>query len=58
MASKIFLNLAIKDLKKSIAFFKEPEFAFNSKFTDDYATCMNIAQNIFAKLVTMQPFKT
>ena len=57
MASKIFLNLAVKDLKKSIDFFTELGFSFNPKFTDDYATCMIIAENIFAMLVTEQRFK-
>lgn len=57
MASKIFLNLAVKDLKKSIDFFTKLGFSFNPQFTDEQATCMIIAENIFAMLVTEQRFK-
>lgn len=57
MASKIFLNLAVKDLKKSIDFFTELGFSFNPQFTDEHATCMIIGENIFAMLVTEQRFK-
>ena len=57
MASKIFINLAVKDLKKSIDFFTTLGFSFNPKFTDEQATCMIIGENIFAMLVTEQRFK-
>ena len=57
MASKIFLNLAVKDLKKSIDFFTTLGFSFNPKFTDEQAACMIIGENIFAMLVTEQRFK-
>lgn len=57
MASKIFLNLAVKDLKKSIDFFTTLGFSFNPQFTDATATCMIIGENIFAMLVTEQRFK-
>jgi predicted lactoylglutathione lyase len=57
MASKIFVNLAVKDLKKSIIFFTKLGFTFNPQFTDESATCMIIAENIFAMLVTEERFK-
>jgi predicted lactoylglutathione lyase len=57
MASKIFINLAVKDLKKSIDFFATLGFSFNPQFTDEQATCMIIGENIFAMLVTEQRFK-
>ncbi|PIF62400.1 VOC family protein [Flavobacterium sp. 11] len=57
MASKIFINLAVKDLKKSIDFFTSLGFSFNPQFTDEQATCMIIGENIFAMLVTEQRFK-
>ncbi|RKS93724.1 hypothetical protein BC952_1565 [Flavobacterium limicola] len=57
MASKIFLNLAVKDLKKSIDFFTTLGFSFNPQFTDEHATCMIIGENIFVMLVTEQRFK-
>jgi predicted lactoylglutathione lyase len=57
MASKIFLNLAVKGLKKSIDFFTTLGFSFNPQFTDEHATCMIIGENIFVMLVTEQRFK-
>lgn len=57
MASKNFINLAVKDLKKSIDFFTTLEFSFNPQFTDEHATCMIIGKNIFVMLVTEQRFK-
>ncbi|TDE26925.1 glyoxalase/bleomycin resistance/extradiol dioxygenase family protein [Flavobacterium ranwuense] len=57
MVSKIFINLAVKDLKKSIDFFTTLGFSFNPQFTDEHATCMIIGENIFAMLVTEQRFK-
>lgn len=57
MASKIFVNLPVKDLKKSIEFFSSLGFTFNPQFTDETATCMIIADNIFAMLLTEARFK-
>jgi predicted lactoylglutathione lyase len=57
MASKIFINLAVKDLKKSIDFFTKLGFSFNPQFTDEQATCMIVGDNIFAMLVIEQRFK-
>ena len=57
MASKIFINLAIKDLKKSIDFFTQLGFSFNPQFTDQNATCLILGENIFAMLVTEQRIK-
>jgi len=55
-ASKIFVNLPVKDLQKSIDFFTALGFAFNPDFTDDTATCMIISENIFAMLLTEKRF--
>jgi uncharacterized protein len=58
MATKIFVNLPVKDLDKSINFFKKLGFSFNPQFTDDKATCMIISENIFAMLLVEPFFKT
>lgn len=58
MATKIFVNLPVKDLKKSIAFFTKLGFTFNPQFTDENATCMIIGQDIFAMLLVEKFFKT
>ena len=55
---KIFVNLPVKDLNKSIDFFTKLGFSFNPQFTDENATCMVIAENIFAMLSVEKFFKT
>ena len=57
MATKIFVNLPVKDLKKSIDFFTKLGFTFNQQFTDDKATCMIIGDNIFAMLMVEERFR-
>jgi len=51
MVKEIYINLPVKDLKKSISFFTKLGFKFNQKFTDENATCMIIGENIFAMLL-------
>ncbi len=58
MATKIFVNLPVKDLNKSIAFFTELGFSFNPQFTDEKAGCMVISDSIFAMMLTEEYFKT
>jgi predicted lactoylglutathione lyase len=57
MASKIFVNLPVQDLEKSMAFFREIGFDFNPQFTDDTAACMVISEHIYAMLLTHAKFK-
>ena len=52
MASEIFVNLAVKNLQKSIDFFFQIRIFFNPQFTDENANCMIISENIFTILVT------
>ena len=56
MATKIFVNLPVKDLQRSIAFFTKLGFTFNPQFTDETATCMIIGENIFAMLLVESRF--
>ena|SRR5258708_3861278 len=58
MATKIFVNLPVKDLDRSIAFFTSLGFDFNPQFTDEKAGCMVISDSIFAMLLTEPYFKT
>ena len=58
MATKIFINLPVKNLDKSIAFFTDLGFTFNPQFTDEKAGCMVISGNIFAMLLTEAYFQT
>ena len=56
--TKIFINLPVKDLTKSMAFFTKLDFTFNSKITDKNATCMIVGENIFVMLLVERFFKT
>jgi predicted lactoylglutathione lyase len=58
MATKIFINLPVKDLDKSKAFFTNLGFSFNPQFTDEKAGCMVISDSIFAMLLTETYFGT
>jgi uncharacterized protein len=58
MATKIFVNLPVKNLKKSIEFFTKLGFTFNSQFTDETATCMIVTEDIYIMLLTHEKFKT
>jgi uncharacterized protein len=57
MSRKIFVNLPVKDLERSMSFFKKLGFQFNPQFTDDTAACMVIADDIYAMLLTHAKFK-
>jgi predicted lactoylglutathione lyase len=55
MHSQIFVNLPVKDLKRSVDFFTKLGYTFNPQFTDDNATCMIVGDNLFVMLLT-EPF--
>jgi len=58
MANHIYVNLPVKDLKRSMRFFEQIGFSFNPQFTDDNAACLVIGENIFAMLIKESYFKT
>ena len=55
MFQQIFVNLPIKDLGRSRAFFEALGLSFNPRFSNDQGACLEIGQNIFAMLLT-EPF--
>jgi predicted lactoylglutathione lyase len=57
-ARKIFVNLAVRDLKKSMQFFSTLGFEFNPKFTDEKAACMIVSDEAFVMLLSEPFFKT
>lgn len=57
MSTKIFVNLPVKDLDRSIKFFTQLGYTFNPQFTDETATCMIISEDIFVMLLTEAKFK-
>lgn len=54
---KLFVNLSVKDLKRSIAFFTKLGFTFNQQFTDDSATCMVLSEDAYVMLLVESRFK-
>ena len=58
MAKKIFVNLPVKDLNKTVEFFTKLGFEFNPQFTDENATCMIVNKDIFIMLLVEKFFKT
>jgi len=58
MATKIFVNLPVRDLNRSIGFFGKLGYRFDPRYTDDTATCMIISDTIFVMLLTEAKFAT
>ena len=57
MPTKIFVNLPVKELNRSIEFFTKLDFTFNPQFTDETAACMIVGEDIFVMLLTHDKFK-
>lgn len=58
MATKIFVNLPVKDLAVSMEFFSKIGFTFNEQFTDENAACMVVSEDIFVMLLVEPFFQT
>ena len=56
MHSQIFVNLPVKDLKRSVVFFTGLGYTFNPTFTDENATCMILGDNLFVMLLVEKFF--
>lgn len=53
---QIFINLAVKDLNKSMAFYTAMGFTNNPQFSDDTAKCMVWSDSIFVMIMTHEKF--
>jgi len=58
MITKLFVNLPVKDLNKTVKFFTKLGFTSNPEFTDENATCMIVGNDIFVMLLVEKFFKT
>lgn len=58
MATQIFVNLPVKNLDKSVDFFKKLGYSFNPQFTNEQATCMIVSDTIYVMLLVESFFKT
>ena len=56
-ARKLFVNLPVADLNRSVGFFTELGFTFDERFTDETATCMLIGEDAYAMLLTRAKFE-
>ncbi len=53
---KLFVNLAVEDLDRSVEFFTRLGFSFDPRFTDEHATCMLVGEEAYAMLLTKPRF--
>jgi predicted lactoylglutathione lyase len=53
---KLFVNLPVGDLQRSIEFFEGLGFTFNAQFTDATATCMLVGADAYFMLLTREKF--
>ena len=53
---KLFVNIPVRDLQRSITFFESLGFAFNPQFTDATATCMLVGEDAYFMLLTAGKF--
>ena len=56
MSRKIFVNLPIKNMEKSQAFFKSLGFSFNPQFTNDQGACMVVSEDHSSVMLLVEPF--
>jgi predicted lactoylglutathione lyase len=54
---KMFVNLAVRDLKRSMEFYRKVGFEFNSQFTDENAACMVVNEDAYVMLLTESFFR-
>ncbi|MCD9575866.1 VOC family protein [Flavobacterium soyae] len=58
METKMYLNLAVKELDKAIKFFNELGFPTNPKFTNEKGACIIIGENIYLMLLVEEFYQT
>jgi predicted lactoylglutathione lyase len=51
---KLFVNIPVNDLQRSITFFEALGFTFNPQFTDATATCMLVGEDAYFMLLGKQ----
>lgn len=56
MTKQIFINLAVKDLQQSMAFYTSLGFINNPQFSDDAGKCMAWSEHIFVMLLSHEKF--
>lgn len=57
MNTKIFVNLPVADLPRSLAFFKALGYAHNPQFSDQSGACIVINEHIHVMVLTLPKFR-
>jgi len=58
MKRQIYVNLPIKNMERSQAFFASLGFSFNPQFTNEQGACMVVADDIYVMLLVEPFFQT
>ena len=58
MASRIFINLPVKDINASLRFFSQIGFEFDQRFSSPDTLCMVVSEHIYVMLLEKARFKT
>ena len=53
---KLFVNVPVRDVQRSIDFFEALGFTFNAQFTDATATCMLVGEDAYFMLLMRDRF--
>ena len=53
---KLFVNLAVEHLDRSVEFFTKLGFSFDPRFTDESATCMIVGEDAYVMLLVESRF--
>ena len=56
MKKQIFINLSVKDVRKSMDFYARLGFVINPEFTEDHQKCMVWSENIYVMLISHEKF--
>ncbi len=55
---QVFINLAVKDIERSMDFYTQLGFVNNPQFSDDQAKCMVWSDAIFVMIMSHEKFRT
>jgi len=55
---QVFINLAVKDVERSMHFYTELGFTINPQFSDDQAKCMVWSEGIFLMILSYEKFSS
>ena len=58
VSRKVFVNMPVRDLSASMAFWKKLGFEFNPKFTDENAASMILSEEAYVMLLQQKFFET